>query len=118
MMTDERDSSDGDDDLEERLEDLELEVEERLDDIEVQVEDISVGDIEKRMRAIEKHQAELQDNIDALAERAREESDVTPHINSVETLYEELLALEERMVALSEELHEVTDEDADEETQA
>lgn len=68
-------------------EDKNEEIEDRVEQLESQVGDVSVADLEKRLDAIESHQERLESNIDALAQRTREESEKTPHIESVKQLY-------------------------------
>lgn len=105
LPDDERDPSTANDDIEERV-----------DDLESQVADISVDDLRDRMASIERQQTELQEHIDRLARRIREEGEEVPHIESVEGLYRDLQTLEETMANVRGELQRLTEEGSDDGT--
>lgn len=84
-------------------------LEDRLDQLEDQIGDVSVQDLEDRLAAIERHQKRLESNIDALAQRTRQESDQTPDIDSVRRLYRSLEAIEEYMREVGEQVDDLTD---------
>lgn len=71
---------------------------------------MSVRDLEERLRAIETHQERLETNIDSLAQRTRQESEQTPHIDSVKQLYRSLEEIEEYMKQVGEQVDELTGE--------
>jgi archaellum component FlaC len=85
-------------------------IEDRVDRLEDQMGDVSIQDLEERLQAIETHQQRLESNIDALAQRTRQESDQTPHIESVKQLYRSLEEIEAYMKQVGEQVDELTDD--------
>lgn len=86
-------------------------IEARIEQLEDQVGDVSVDDLKDRLQAIERHQERLESNIDSLAQRTREESEQTPHIDSVKQLYRSLEQIEEQMSRVSEQVDELGEDD-------
>lgn len=85
-------------------------VEDRLATLEGQFDDLDVGDIEGRIATIEAEQAALRDDVGVLVESLREKEEDTPHIDSVEALYQRLESLERDISQLRESLETVVND--------
>lgn len=85
-------------------------IEQRVEELEDEVVDIDMQDIEERLTDIKARQKRLEENFDALADRTRKESELTPHIDSVKQLYLSLEEIEERISQVQEQLEELTEE--------
>ncbi|CAI50849.1 uncharacterized protein NP_6138A (plasmid) [Natronomonas pharaonis DSM 2160] len=82
-------------------------VAERLDTVEEQIDKLGFENIDSRVKTIESEQAELRADLEELVERIRSEGEETPHIDSVEMLYERLGTLETNIATLRDSLEEV-----------
>lgn len=87
------------------------EIEERIEDLEAQLGEFDLSTVEQRVLAIEDEQKQLREDMDELVHSIREQGEETPHLDSVEALYERLVNIETNVATLREELETVIDDE-------
>jgi chromosome segregation ATPase len=95
-------------DLEERVSKLETEVDAIQSGSEA--ESLSLDEVREQIKTVQSRQSDLEDSLDSLYNRLREDEENIPHIETVEQFYESLYRLDQNISEIETSVDTLKDE--------